>query len=75
MTLRVAALALLAYALRLRPVMLARDLGEDMPGLPPTPDDERLPRWVRVFAIIATVLVLIFVIVHLAGGGFGNHMQ
>lgn len=31
------------------------------------------PRWVKVFGIIAIVLVLIFVISHLAGGGKGSH--
>jgi hypothetical protein len=31
------------------------------------------PRWVKVFGIIAFVLVLVFVILHLAGHGFGGH--
>lgn len=31
------------------------------------------PRWVKVFGIIAVVLVLLFVISHLAGGGIGGH--
>ncbi|WP_426998463.1 hypothetical protein [Pseudarthrobacter sp. N5] len=31
------------------------------------------PRWVKVFGIIAVVLVLLFVISHLAGGGMGGH--
>lgn len=31
------------------------------------------PRWVYVFGIIFIVLVLLFVILHLAGGGFGGH--
>ncbi|PYQ53808.1 MAG: hypothetical protein DMF78_08045 [Acidobacteria bacterium] len=31
------------------------------------------PRWVKVFAIVAVVLGLLFVIVHLAGHGLGNH--
>jgi hypothetical protein len=31
------------------------------------------PRWVRVFGVIAAGLVLLFVVVHLAGGGFRNH--
>ena len=36
-------------------------------------DDERTPRWVKVFGIIALVLVLIVVGIHLAGGGFHSH--
>jgi hypothetical protein len=43
---------------------------------PPYPDADReagTPRWVKVFGIIAIVLVLVFVIVHLAGGGLGGH--
>jgi hypothetical protein len=31
------------------------------------------PRWVKVFGIIGIVLVLLFVILHLAGRGFGGH--
>ena len=31
------------------------------------------PRWVYAFAIIAVVVVLLFVILHLAGGGPGRH--
>jgi hypothetical protein len=31
------------------------------------------PRWVKVFGIIALVLVLLFVILHLAGRGLGGH--
>ncbi len=32
------------------------------------------PRWVRVFGLVATVLVVLFVIAHLAGGGFRHHL-
>ena len=32
------------------------------------------PRWVKVFGIIALVLVLLFVVTHLAGGGLGSHL-
>ena len=32
------------------------------------------PRWVMVFGSIVIALVLIFVIVHLAGGGLGEHV-
>jgi hypothetical protein len=33
------------------------------------------PRWVKVFGIIALVLILLFVILHLAGVGLGGHRQ
>lgn len=33
----------------------------------------RTPRWVYVFGIIVLVLVLLFVIQHLTGGGLGGH--
>jgi hypothetical protein len=36
-------------------------------------DDRGTPRWVKIFGIIAIVLVVLFVILHLAGGGFGGH--
>ena len=57
-----------------------------MADLPPDPDandDARgesggypgTPRWVKVFGIIVIVLVLVFVIVHLMGGGLGDHRR
>lgn len=39
--------------------------GEVLP--PPT------PRWVIAFGILAIVLILVFVVSHLAGGGFRGH--
>ncbi len=33
-----------------------------------------MPGWVKVFALVAGVLLLAFLIVHLAGGGIGNHL-
>ena len=34
----------------------------------------RMPRWVKVFGLIALVLVAVFFVVHLAGGGMrGGH--
>ena len=33
-----------------------------------------MPRWVKIFALVGGVLVVTFLIVHLAGGGFGNHL-
>lgn len=51
-----------------------------MADLPPYPDsngdtgdDTSTPRWVKVFGIIALVLVLLFVILHLTGRGLGGH--
>lgn len=50
-----------------------------MPDLPPSSgngdsgDETGTPRWVKVFGVIAIVLVVLFVILHLAGGGFGHH--
>jgi uncharacterized membrane protein len=34
-----------------------------------------LPPWATVFVIIAVILVLVFVILHLTGNGFGDHMH
>ena len=42
--------------------------GGDGGSPPPT------PRWVKVFGLIALALVLLFVIKHLAGGGFRGHV-
>jgi hypothetical protein len=42
---------------------------------PPRYPDTRTPRWVKVFGMIALVLILLFVALHLAGYGFGNHMH
>ncbi len=38
-----------------------------------TGNDTGTPRWVKVFGIIAVVLLVVFVIVHLAGGGLRGH--
>ena len=35
--------------------------------------DERAPRWVKAFGIIALLLIIVVVVVHLAGGGFHAH--
>ena len=45
----------------------------DPPPCPDTDDDVGTPRWVKVFGIIALVLVLLFVILHLTGRGLGGH--
>jgi hypothetical protein len=52
-----------------------------MADLPPKPDSHgdagddtsSIPRWVKVLGIIIVVLVLLFVIMHLTGGGFRDH--
>jgi len=52
-----------------------------MADVPPNPDSNGdtgddttgTPRWVKVFGIIVIVLVLLFVILHLTGGGLGGH--
>ena len=51
-----------------------------MPDLPPDRDaagdaghDTGAPRWVKIFAIVAIVAVLLFAVLHLAGGGFRGH--
>lgn len=47
-----------------------------MSGSPPRSeahDDDRAPRWVKVSAAVAVLLVVVFVIVHLAGGGMAGH--
>jgi hypothetical protein len=31
------------------------------------------PRWVKVFGVIAIIVVLLFVILHLTGGNIGGH--
>jgi hypothetical protein len=59
------------------------DLPPDSNAPPSNSDEARLrhdrqslpglPRWVKVSAIIAIVLVAAFVAVHLAGGGFRGH--
>jgi hypothetical protein len=38
------------------------------PSSPPS-----TPRWVKALGLAVLVLVLAFVILHLAGGGFGGH--
>ncbi|MEU1003777.1 hypothetical protein [Streptomyces tibetensis] len=55
---------------------LRLNLEDAMAGSPPCPDaddDEGAPRWVKVSAAVAVVLVVVFVIVHLVGGGMHGH--
>jgi hypothetical protein len=52
-----------------------------MADLPLYPDSNRdageesasTPRWVKLFGVIALVAFLLFVILHLTGGGPGSH--
>lgn len=37
--------------------------------------DRGMPRWVKVFAAIGIILVAVFLVVHLAGGGMHGHHQ
>jgi hypothetical protein len=41
---------------------------DETPGGPPG-----MPRWVKAFALVAIALVLLFVVMHLTGGGFRGH--
>ena len=52
---------------------------DDDPGVGPNDGSTTgTPRWVKIFGIIALFLVLLFVIMHLTGGGlakrFGGHI-
>lgn len=46
----------------------AEQLGHDRGTAP------RTPRWVKVFLMVGIAVVVAIVIVHLAGGGMGNHL-
>lgn len=35
----------------------------------------RAPRWVKAFAVAGIILVLVFVMLHIAGLGLGGHMH
>ena len=53
--------------MQVEPSISTNDSGTPDGGPPPTPG------WVKVFGVIALVLVLAFVVSHLAGGGMGRH--
>jgi hypothetical protein len=36
--------------------------------------DVPTPRWVKVFGIVAILVLVLFVVLHLAGAGPGRHM-
>ena len=46
----------------------------DRKSAEPTDDDAPTPRWVKAFGVVALVLLLAFVVLHLAGGGSGEHI-
>jgi hypothetical protein len=58
---------------------LPPDSSDDTGGWPDRRSTTGIPRWVKVFAIIAGVLVLLFVILQLTGiggeHGPGRHMR
>jgi hypothetical protein len=33
------------------------------------------PGWVKVAVVLIILLILVFLVLHLTGNGFGNHMQ
>jgi hypothetical protein len=37
--------------------------------------NEPMPTWVKISGIVAIAAVVLFIIVHLAGGGFRGHMM
>lgn len=43
--------------------------------LPPSPDDARIPRWVKVSFIAGGAIIVILAIPMLLGHGPGQHMQ
>lgn len=49
------------------------DTDDDTRVRPDSGSPPSTPRWVKVFGIITLVLVLLFVILHLTGRGFGGH--
>ncbi|GGW73903.1 hypothetical protein GCM10010381_68320 [Streptomyces xantholiticus] len=45
----------------------------DSPTHLEVPDDHRTPRWVKISAAVVVALAVVFVIVHLTGGGMVGH--
>jgi hypothetical protein len=43
------------------------------PGSSGVPRYPGAPRWVKVLGLVALIAVVVFVLVHLAGGGFRGH--
>ena len=40
----------------------------------PSDVDAPTPRWVKAFGVVALLILVAFVALHLAGGGFGHHI-
>jgi hypothetical protein len=51
------------------------DTGDDAEVGPDRESNTHTPTWVKLFGIIAVVLVLLFMIMHLTGGGLGSHAR
>ncbi|NUQ73897.1 MAG: hypothetical protein HUU21_10095 [Polyangiaceae bacterium] len=49
------------------------DPGDDTGVGPDRESSTSTPRWVKVSGLITVIMVLLFVVVHLAGGGFRGH--
>ena len=58
----------------MRNLFLRRTRSGDTP-VPARRSATPTPRWVKVAAGIILLLVLLFVILHLTGNGFGEHMH
>jgi hypothetical protein len=43
------------------------------PSASEAPDDNATPRWVKVFGVMAFIVLIAFVVLHLAGGGPRGH--
>lgn len=42
-------------------------------GVGPFARDREIPRWVKIFSVVGIVLVVLFIVLHLSGHGFGGH--
>ncbi len=47
---------------------------DDHPPSDDAPGDTGTPRWVKLLAAVAIVLILLVLGMHLAGGGLGGHL-
>jgi hypothetical protein len=60
-------------------IMAETDLTEERTSVQDAPQRAYpgTPRWVKILVVLAILLILVFVIMHLAGGGMGPgmHMQ
>jgi hypothetical protein len=51
----------------------ARRTGDDADSDVDRPSATKTPRWVKIFGIVALVLLHVFAILHLTGNGLGGH--